>query len=566
MKKLFHFFLAALVLFGGFAFFSAPLCAVHSNAEATATTLIAASDFQSGSLTQRQTNMREILGSMADDGITSADGFFFCGDFSDTLEVQADNEAGVNALLEVTEEVAPLESTILLQGNHDVAAGALGMSPSGNNDPASGKYGVFVINEDDYMWKNNDEERIKNTARNLIDYLNEKLEARYTKPVFVLSHLPLHYSMRTVADGDGRYAGYIFHALNEASEKGLNVFFLFGHDHSNGWDDYLGGSSVFLTKGDSILIAQNSKTAFKEEELNFTYLNAGYVGYYSKHNTNTDAALTMTSYTIDKDSVLIKRYDKNGVHNLKSVGVTNAYKGENTYEPNTKSYQSPQDVALKSITDASPMVPSFGRAVKITSTHEGIKYSFDKENSLVLTLSIGQAYKLKTLEINGVSIDPDDIVDGKYTVKAKALNTVNATYETRGKYKITRENDSSKGTLKIDPSAFLSYYEGTEITVTLLANKGYAVKAVYLNGRKLEPVSENVYKFLIEEGENFIKTEYEAVAAPDPENNETKAPSAVPQEKTGCGSALNGYISVALIVTASAFLSLRKRLKASRTK
>ena len=143
---------------------------------------------------------------------------------------------------------------------------------------------------------------------------------------------------------------------------------------------------------------------------------------------------------------------------------------------------------------------------------------------------------------------------------------MNATYETRGKYKITRENDSSKGTLKIDPSAFLSYYEGTEITVTLLANKGYAVKAVYLNGRKLEPVSENVYKFLIEEGENFIKTEYEAVAAPDPENNETKAPSAVPQEKTGCGSALNGYISVALIVTASAFLSLRKRLKASRTK
>lgn len=59
--------------------------------------------------------------------------------------------------------------------------------------------------------------------------------------------------------------------LDAMEEDGL--IFLYGHNHSNGWDAYLGGAAVYLEKGDSILIAQNNRTDFKEETLHFTYMN-----------------------------------------------------------------------------------------------------------------------------------------------------------------------------------------------------------------------------------------------------------------------------------------------------
>lgn len=166
------------------------------------------------------------------------------------------------------------------------------MSASGSNDPTSGEYGVFVINEDDYMWTNSNEQTIKQTAQSLLEYMNGKISAQYDRPIFVVSHLPLHYSMRTKTGGDAMYAKYIFDVLNEAGSKGLNIVFLFGHNHSNGGINYLGGSAVFLQKGDNILIAQNSRTDFKSETLRFTYMNAGYTGYYENHN-GADDALTM---------------------------------------------------------------------------------------------------------------------------------------------------------------------------------------------------------------------------------------------------------------------------------
>lgn len=66
---------------------------------------------------------------------------------------------------------------------------------------------------------------------------------------------------------------------------------MYGHNHSNGWDDYLGGAAVYLAKGDNINIAQGSQTNYKEETLNFTYMNAGYTGYYNQENERGDITL-----------------------------------------------------------------------------------------------------------------------------------------------------------------------------------------------------------------------------------------------------------------------------------
>lgn len=315
------------------------------------TTVIAGSDFQNpnGNEAGAQT-VTSILTKMQNADYTKADGFLFCGDYDySTVNNQTRTEAGITALKKaVTGTYSTLadDRMVLVEGNHDAAA-ASGLATSGAHDAE--KYGVYVINEDDYMWNNSDEATIKKTAEALGDYLDEKVTAGYGKPIFVVSHLPLHYSMRTKNDGDGMYANYIFDVLNEAGAAGLNIIFLYGHDHSNGWDDYLGGSAVYLAKGDKINIAQASKTVFNVETLNFTYMNAGFTGYYENHN-GADDTLTMTVFKITDDTVTVERYDANGKHNLKSVGVTNSYKNEDGYAPNTTVYECPQTITLATVT------------------------------------------------------------------------------------------------------------------------------------------------------------------------------------------------------------------------
>ena len=116
------------------------------------------------------------------------------------------------------------------------------LAASGNNDNTEDGYGVFVINESDYMWYNDNESRIKQTAANLKSYLDEKLAEEFDAPIFVVSHLGVHYNHRTKSEGFAKYGKYIFDVVNEAGAEGLNIIFLFGHNHSEGRDDDLGAS------------------------------------------------------------------------------------------------------------------------------------------------------------------------------------------------------------------------------------------------------------------------------------------------------------------------------------
>ena len=304
--------------------------------------VIAGSDFQNKSGdTAGAAAVTKFLTSIKNNGGYSAvDGFLFAGDYSYGTTTTASVSALKGAINGVYAGLADSQNAVFVQGNHDAASMTTDgtLSASGARDAED--YGVYVINEKDYMRYNSDEETIKNTAAALQTYLDNK--ANYDKPIFVVSHLPLHYNMRTKNDGDGRYAHYIFDVLNNAGAKGLNIIFLFGHNHSNGWDDYLGGSAVYLAKGDSINIAQGEKDSFEVKTLNFTYMNAGYVGYYNQENTGAETDLTMTVFEIRGNEVTIFRYTESGLHDLKSKGVTNTLKNETGYDPNTRVYKSGQ--------------------------------------------------------------------------------------------------------------------------------------------------------------------------------------------------------------------------------
>ena len=287
-----------------------------------------------------------IAGQLVEAGVSSVDGFLCAGDYDyDLSRTDEDTAAGIASLTGAVSASGLTGSDtdfVFLQGNHDSSGVAGGTSESGNNDPASGAYGVYVLNERDYSWGGGYEYGVMGAAQNLRDYCYDKIWTNFTAPVFVISHVPLHYSLRTYYDGDGRYANYIFDVLNDAASRGLNIIYLFGHDHSEGWDDYLGGSKVFLGPGDTINISDGTGNGYTSERLRFVYMNAGYTGYYKNQNTETSAVadpyydiddLSMTCFVISGDTVEITRCGVSGTTVLKNRGIYNRYKNEDTFEP-----------------------------------------------------------------------------------------------------------------------------------------------------------------------------------------------------------------------------------------
>lgn len=341
------------------------------------TILIAGSDFQVSA--HNTSRIEQILGTLEMHGITKVDSAFFCGDY--TLNPDYDNQGQSSAGLAVLKKLfTPLVSNKMLfvQGNHD-PANTIGLSRSGNNDPGSGAYGVYVIHEDEYLQYNWDYSlaAAQETAAGLKQYLDEKAASGWTKPIFVLSHVGLHWGNRTIKEGSAIHGGLLVDVLNEAGKKGLNVIFLYGHDHSGGIADFMGGAAIYLKKGDQMEVCTGEKKGHTTRTINFTYMNAGYIGYYSTNEPTCDATVTMSVFRIRGDEVIITRYDSDinllkgryGIHNLKSKGVWHPdFTGGEWAVPNTLEYTSSRKVtATDDVYVATPM-PDFSTTAPTTST------------------------------------------------------------------------------------------------------------------------------------------------------------------------------------------------------
>ena len=343
------------------------------------TTVYAASDFQPYQSSKDdpgkgQLYMQTILQAMKKDGynIKSA---LLCGDYSKNgntwknIDSQLNN-AGVSAVAQILEAELGLtfDDTIYVQGNHD-PADITGLDPFGANDAEN--YGVFVIHEDNYQWKQGVTNSTGNegtdakayaqeTAADLEQYLSAKLQEKYQKPIFICAHIPLHYSLRTatMASQDNIYAKMIFDVLNKYGQQ-LNLIFLYGHNHSDSDDDYLGGGSVYLAEGDKILIAnEGDYRSFAEYTLNFTYMNAGYLGYYD--GSCAGSGISSTVFAIYGDRVEVARYtymEKNGKVTakqapLKEAGVWDGAVGVGAFQEgveNTTVYSGVQVIQLKKL-------------------------------------------------------------------------------------------------------------------------------------------------------------------------------------------------------------------------
>ena len=281
------------------------------------TVIIAGSDYQTSDGTA---HIELIMAAMAKDGITP-DKLLFGGDYS--LEHSAaTSQKGITQLKNYFSAYMDEKDMVFAQGNHDKdATEAHGLTGWGNMDPAYGDYGLYIVEDPTVAQEWGSYDAASVAALQL--YLDNKIEIGYNKPIFIMNHFPLHWSYRTQKDGVGTNAYRFFNVINDAAAQGLNIIYLFGHNHSNGYDDSLGGPCIFLKKGDTIEICQGSKKEHKDEVLNFTYMNSGYTGYYTSPVEGAESTLTMSVFRIRGNEVIISRYSKDGVYNLKSAGTEN---------------------------------------------------------------------------------------------------------------------------------------------------------------------------------------------------------------------------------------------------
>ena len=319
--------------------------------------ILAGGDFQeAGEHMNSATNVTNILAKISQN-YTTMDGFLFVGDYDcETHNDATETANGITALMgavQGTYSNLTDANSILVQGNHDYKDSRIDVTGGHEFDG----YSAYVLNEDDYPDGGGNQSSVKELAGELEVWLNTKIDENYDAPIFITSHLPLAFGPRTNNRGDGKYAKYIFDVLNAAGEAGLNIIFMHGHDHAYGADNYLGGEAIYLPKGDKINIAEvGSQTNWTEETLSFTYMNAGYVGYYNESGYNADETddtkLTMTVFAITDNEVQVERYSANGLYNMKSAGRDGYYASTSSSAStlglayNATVYTSPQTIDL----------------------------------------------------------------------------------------------------------------------------------------------------------------------------------------------------------------------------
>ncbi|MBQ8368996.1 MAG: hypothetical protein IJY35_03335, partial [Clostridia bacterium] len=350
--------------------------------------VLAGGDFQeAGDHANSAANVTNILAQVSQK-YNSMDGFLFIGDYDcETHNDATETANGITALMGAVQgKYSNLDddNSVLVQGNHDYMDSRI--DATGGHDFDG--YSAYVLNEDDYPNDGGSQSGVQALANNLKTWLDNKIGEGYSAPIFIVSHLPLAFTPRTVTQGDAKYAKYIFDVLNDAGEKGLHIIFLHGHDHAYGPDNYMGGEAIYLAEGDKICIAEaGSTSAWTEETLNFTYMNAGYVGYYSDAYTYDTTAgtnkLTMTVFAITDNEVTVERYSEDGLYNMKSAGYDGSY--SNTSVTNVSLglpkystvYASPQTIALTTAS-AGEDVGTIGEYVGVSSLVEDVTTSGNK--------------------------------------------------------------------------------------------------------------------------------------------------------------------------------------------
>ncbi len=281
-------------------------------------TVITSSDFQNSGTFM---TYRVLLDAIKEAGVPTPDCALFGGDYSIPTETDPDNS--IRRIEESLTGVYPdfdFSHAIFVQGNHDNPTEAL--TPTGAHD--FGTFVVYSINEDDFP-SGQEPVQVEQTLNDLDTFLSGMVSRKDYRPVIIATHLPLHDSARA----DNACGGLLAELLNRYGHT-LDIIYLFGHNHSDNYDDSIGGSVNYIAKGESMYVpvpAKNDSSRIdssKKVTLTFTYLNYGYVGYSNNSVSGISTnVLTLGVIQIYPESIEIIRYTAEGEYCRYSIPLQN---------------------------------------------------------------------------------------------------------------------------------------------------------------------------------------------------------------------------------------------------
>lgn len=396
------------------------LVPVTTNAAEDTVVVIAASDYQ---LSNSGTIMTNIMNQIKEDYGTVY-GALMGGDYdAGSISTKASHIEAVDDVIDSVFPEITSDKRIYIQGNHENYAGLKVdgtnlMNYTGAYD--TDYYGVYAFNHDDFPWSTSSNPKssqslVQATADALGDYLEAKVAEGYEKPVFVMSHLPLH-----AARNDNYYAKLIFDELEAAGEAGLNIIFLCGHNHSGGYDAYLGNGSFYLPVGSSLTVVDGTSGSYTDDSISFTYMNYGYLGKVGGSGGCTHQ--TMTVFEITDSQVNIKRYDEDSLHMLKAAGVASGSYAADTNEIGTEGavIELGEPVPVVTVTDNNVAVTSAGltglSVTKVFSTADTGSYDSETYSAYASYDINPEGYTQGKSATVTITLDEEDGFDASRTV------------------------------------------------------------------------------------------------------------------------------------------------------
>ncbi|MBR2954000.1 MAG: metallophosphoesterase [Clostridia bacterium] len=490
MKKVLSIILSVLVVvLAVVPFFAGAV--IHSDAYAV---IFTASDLQGGE--GAYTNFATLLSIAKNHAYaTPPDGILLGGDYTDS---QQDVATNVPKVLSTVQSVYPnysVDKMIFVQGNHDNNP----YNPTGGYN--FNHYNVFTLNIDEYPRAQGastaNETTVMNTAAKLEAFLEQLKSGGDTRPVFITAHAPMHHSIRGDSNagdyGDTLYSKHVFDVVNEYGQY-LDIIFLFGHNHSSTYDDYIGGAVNYIAKGETMRVpipdkAQQGVNGYTDETLNFTYMNYGYVGYSnngtSDGSTNT---LTMGAIELCQNTIELTRYSGDGVYTTETIqrvnttpyigidGKTTGIEGNSDIVYGVATNIKATDYSWSSSDDSVVKVLSAGENAQVIYTGEGtadvtltVTGTDGKKYSKTITITVSGATRTETVVTPGENYVVYELVStltsGKEYIIAsrntagstRAIGNTVSSRQTVG-YAVTVSNaddDSSKIHIKDDGSAVL---------------------------------------------------------------------------------------------------------------
>lgn len=302
-----------------------------------------ASDYQGD---PAESNLQAISRRIKEAGVTP-ERAVWCGDYVDGMVyedgadvAQSDTIPHLNTIKSIMSSQWPELQYMFLQGNHDYSGYITDGTFNKTGAYEFEDYIVYIINEDDFPWwqgvdsnysnASANKETVQKTADKLKAFFDEKIEEGCKKPVLIATHIPLNWSARSTTGTtwwmDNIYSNILFPVINEAAGK-LDVVYLFGHNHSDGYDNEIGGSVNYLGVGDMMKVPDgtNGTRNYTNELINFTYLNAGYIG---KVSTNLQPSISTASIiTINDKEIKIDKYSTSGIYTPATKVITRFHYG-----------------------------------------------------------------------------------------------------------------------------------------------------------------------------------------------------------------------------------------------